>query len=248
MSFVTLRFYEELNDFLPAARKKNPYLVHFTGRQTVKDIIESEGVPHTEVDLILVNSRSVGFGYIISDKDIISVYPEFELLDISPILRLRPKPLRESRFILDVHLGRLAGFLRVLGFDTLYRNDFTDDEIAATAASEKRIVLTRDIGILKRNAVTRGYWIRSVRPADQASEVVRKFDLQRAIRPFFRCMICNGIIEKVEKSAVEKDLLPGTKKYFNRFYRCSECSKIYWEGSHFKKLQAFVEKMQTIKS
>jgi uncharacterized protein with PIN domain len=244
MKSVTVRFYEELNDFLPAARRKKPFTVYFTGRQTVKDIIESEGVPHTEVDLILVNSRSVGFGHIISDKDYISVYPEFELLDISPLIRLRPEPLRESRFILDVHLGKLAGLLRVLGFDTMYRNDYSDEEIASIAASEKRIVLTRDLGILKRNAVVRGYWIRSVRPVEQSAEVVRKFNLQSTIRPFFRCMICNGIIESVDKAVIEKELLPGTRKYFDRFFRCNECSKVYWEGSHYKRLQAFIKKMQ----
>jgi len=244
MKSVTVRFYEELNDFLPATRKKRSYTVTFNGKQTAKDIIESEGVPHTEVDLILVNSQSVDFGHIISDQDYISVYPEFELLDISPLIRLRPEPLRESRFILDVHLGKLAGLLRILGFDTMYRNDFMDEEIAATASVEKRIVLTRDIGILKRNSVSRGYWIRSVRPADQAHEVVRKFNLQHAIRPFNRCILCNGIIESVDKALIVDELLPGTRKYFDNFYRCSSCRKIYWEGSHYKRLHAFIKKMQ----
>jgi uncharacterized protein with PIN domain len=244
MSFVTMRFYEELNDFLTGNKKKKPFQVYFTGRQTVKDIIESEGVPHTEVDLILVNSRSVGFGHIIADKDYISVYPEFELLDISPLKRLRPAPLREPKFILDVHLGKLTGLLRILGFDTAYRNDYGDEEIAATAAKEKRIVLTRDKGILKRNSVERGYWIRSVKPAEQSREVVRKFDLRRSIRPFFRCMICNGIIESVDKAVIEAELLPRTRKYFDQFYRCRQCGKIYWEGSHHKKLLAFITEMQ----
>lgn len=240
MKTVSLRFYEELNDFLPEKKRKAEFTVPFSGRQTVKDLIESQGIPHTEIDLILVNSRSVPFEYLVSDRDRISVYPEFELLDIGYVTRLRPEPLRDPAFVLDVHLGKLAGMLRIAGFDSLYRNDFSDEEIARIARKEKRIVLTRDVGLLKRNAVERGYWLRSVIPAEQCREVVRKLDLKERIRPFHRCSSCNGIIKPVAKKLIEDRLLPNTKKFYDEFFRCSDCLKLYWRGSHHKKLLACI--------
>jgi hypothetical protein len=154
------RFYAELNDFLPPARRMTAFEHPFLDAAPVKDMIESFGVPHTEIDLILANGASVDFAYLVQDGDHISVYPVFEALDITPVLRLRPQPLRESRFVLDAHLGRLAGYLRMAGFDTLYRNDFTDPELAYISHDEHRILLTRDIGLLKRSMVTHGYFVR----------------------------------------------------------------------------------------
>lgn len=140
-------------------------------------MIESLGIPHTEVDLILVNDESVDFSHAVQDGDRVSVYPVFEAFDISPIVRVRPQPLRESRFVLDVHLGRLASYLRILGFDTLYRNDYDDEELAGFSRNDGRILLTRDRGILKRSEVTHGYWVRENRPREQVVGVVRRFDL-----------------------------------------------------------------------
>lgn len=180
-SEVSFRFYAELNDCLPEARRQVRFAHRCTLPASVKDMVESLGVPHTEVDLILVNGESVDFSYGVQDGDRISVYPVFEAFDISPVLRLRPKPLRQTRFILDVQLGRLASCLRVLGFDTAYRNDYGDDEIAAASRDDKRILLTRDRGLLKRSEVTHGYWIRESRPRDQVVEVVRRFDLARQL-------------------------------------------------------------------
>jgi len=240
MKSITIRFYEELNDFLPQNKKRKSYDVNFQGRQTVKDIIESQGVPHVEVDLVLVNGESVKFQYLVSDKDRIAVYPEFESLDISSVTKLRSKPLRDPRFILDVHLGKLAGYLRVLGFDSLYQNDYTDDEIINVSKQEKRIILTRDIGILKRNTVERGYWIRNTEVQEQALEVVTRFDLRNKIMPFKRCMECNGEIIMVSKDSITGLLEPKTKAYYNEFYRCMNCQKIYWKGSHYKKLDQFI--------
>ena len=246
MRSVTLRFYEELNDFLPDKRKKRSFTVPFSGKQSVKDIIEAQGVPHAEIDLILVNGRSVSFDYIITDRDMISVYPEFELLDVSELTHLRPQALRNPRFILDVHLGKLSGLLRVMGFDTLYRNDYSDDAIVEIATAEKRIVLTRDVGILKRNAVQRGYWVRSIDPVEQSREIVKKFDLGKLIKPFTRCMLCNGEIVIVDKELVIEYLLPETRKHYDVFHRCTACGKIYWEGSHYKKLLASITAIQDL--
>src|SRR3989338_9144205 len=116
MSRAHFRFYEELNDFLPPERRKTTFTREFRNRASVKDMIEALGVPHTEVDLILVNGASVDFSYLVQDGDRISVYPMFESFDIRPLVHLRPRPLREPKFVLDTHLGKLAVYLRLLGF------------------------------------------------------------------------------------------------------------------------------------
>ena len=234
---ISIRFYEELNDFLPKQLRKKDFNYTFTGNPSIKDVIEAIGIPHPEVDLILVNGKSVDFQYNIQAGNRISVYPVFELIDISPINRLRPEPLRNPRFILDINLGKLATKLRMLGFDSLYQNNFKDNEIVNIASSENRIVLTRDQGLLKNNKVTRGYWVRNTNPKKQIVEIINKFDLQSKIQPFSICMVCNGRIEKVEKNDII-NLIPGkVKMYFNEFYRCTHCAKIYWKGSHYIKMQ-----------
>src|SRR5690554_6793227 len=187
------RFYAILNDFLPLHRRGRPFVYTLEGRASVKDTIEALGVPHTEVDLILINGEPVGFNAIVEDGDRVSVYPPFTALDISPLPRMRPASPDEPRFVLDQHLGRLAAYLRMLGFDTLYRNDYTDPELAAISAGEGRTLLTRDRGLLKRRVVTHGYCVRSTDPREQVAEVVRRFDLVHRIKPFRRCAHCNGV-------------------------------------------------------
>ena len=243
MKAVSVRFYEELNDFLPMKKRKSTLIILFTGRQTVKDIIESQGVPHTEVDLILVNGQSVDFNRIIREDDQISVYPEFESLDISGVTRLKNRPLRNPKFVLDVHLGRLARYLRALGFDTLYRNDYSDTDIVDISNHQKRIILTRDKGLLMRNTVQRGYWIRNISVKDQAAEVVKKFDLYKLINPFKRCMECNGLIKPVDKESILEHLEFKTKEYFDKFFRCTKCYKIYWKGTHYERMNQFITRI-----
>lgn len=230
---VTIRFYEELNDFLEDRKKKTCFTVTTNPGQTVKDLIESENVPHTEVDLILVNSKSVDFSYQLKKNDRISVYPVFEALDIKNAAKLRPLPLRTTKFILDVHLGKLARYLRISGFDALYSNSYEDSEIADIAAGEGRIVLTRDRGLLKRSIVKRGYWIRSQKAALQYREVLNRFDLTGSISMFSRCPSCNGSLKMIEKKDILHRLPENTAKYFNDFKICNVCSKIYWKGSHY---------------
>ena len=234
------RFYAELNEFLPNHQQYRLILVEFKGRQSVKHLIESSGIPHTEVDVVLANGQSVDFSYLVQQDDRIAVYPVFESLDITPLLRLRPSPLRVSRFVLDGHLGRLAAYLRMLGFDTLYRNDFDDEELAEISAAQQRILLTRDRGLLKRSKVLRGFCLRTKDPHQQLLDVVQRFDLQSQIAPFTRCIACNGILETVQKSEILDQLQPKTRKYFNEFSRCVDCGKIYWRGSHHERMQALV--------
>lgn len=238
-----LRFYEELNDFLVCEKRKQWFYYNYRFNQTIKDAIEALGVPHTEVDLILVNGKSVTFEYHIHNNDHISVYPVFETLDISDVTRLRPEPLRDTKFILDVHLGKLCKYLRMLGFDTFYRNNLDDDEIVEISKTEKRIILTRDIGILKTGAVTHGYWIRSKHSAEQLSEVINHFSLQKKIRPFYRCTLCNGFVNQVDKSDVEHFLKENTKRFYDNFYQCVTCKRVYWEGSHYENMCQFINKI-----
>jgi uncharacterized protein with PIN domain len=239
------RFYEELNDFLPASRRKRRFLHTFTRRASIKDMIEALGVPHTEIEVILVNGESVDFSRVVSDGDDISVYPMFESLDVRPLLRLRPEPLRRPRFVLDTHLGRLARYLRLLGFDCLYRNDSHDDELARLSSEQQRTLLTRDRILLQRRIITRGYFVRAVQPRQQAVEVLRRFDLSGDLHPLSRCIRCNGLLEDTEKDAIRARLEPKTRRYYRRFRICPDCGQIYWRGSHFGKMTRLIESLTT---
>ncbi len=239
------RFYEELNDFLPAEKRKVTFTYNFMGSPSVKDAVEAIGVPHTEIDLILVNGKSVSFSYHLAEGDDISVYPVFESMDIAEVTRLREKPLREAKFVLDVHLGRLAKYLRMFGFDTLYDNSYSDSEIVNISAEGKRIILTRDTGLLKNKKVKRGYWIRSQYPKEQLKEVMLRFDLFSNIKPFCLCMECNGNIEEVKKELIIDNLQPKTKEYYDEFYRCISCEKIYWKGTHYESMIKLIKNIKT---
>jgi uncharacterized protein with PIN domain len=235
------RFYEELNDFLPPEKRKVAFDYPLERRASVKDVIEALGVPHTEVEVIIANGESVDFGYIVEAGDRISVYPMFEGLDVRPLLKLRDAPLRDPRFVLDCHLGRLARYLRQLGFDTLYRNDYDDDLLAQISADEHRILLTRDRSLLKRRIITHGCFVRHTNPRKQLDEVLARFDLYANIEPFGRCTRCNGEVVAVDKNDILDRLEPKTRKYFDEFWRCSSCGQIYWEGSHFHKMKALTD-------
>ena len=234
---VQFRFYEELNDFLAQHQRKKPLTYRFNGNPSIKDAIEAIGVPHPEVDLILVNGQSVDFTYHLQEGDTISVYPVFESLDISPLIRLRETPLRCTAFVLDTQLGKLAKLLRMLGFDTLYCNSYDNPEIIRISLDEKRIILTRDISILKNKSVTHGYWIRSTHPEEQVKEVLNRFDLYSQIKPFQRCMVCNSRIEEINKRKIIDQIPLKTKAHYNEFYHCLNCEKIYWKGSHYEKMK-----------
>jgi len=241
MARVQIRFYEELNDFLAPRLRKTDITHDFERRTSVKDMIESFGVPHTEVEIILVNGSSVDFSCIVQDGDRISVYPVFESLDVSPLIRLRPEPLRTPRFVLDTNLGRLARYLRLLGFDCLYSNDFEDAAVASISSEQQRTVLTRDRTLLQRRIITHGYFVRAVRPRLQVPEVLSRFDLYRLVAPFSRCIRCNGALQDVDKQAIEARLEPKTRKYFNTFRICTDCGQIYWQGSHHERAMRLVD-------
>lgn len=232
----TFRFYEELNDFLPPERRKIAFDFAFNGTPSVKDCIEAIGVPHPEVDLILVDDVSTGFDRLLQGGERVAVYPVFERLDITPLNHLRPRPLREPRFVLDVHLGKLARYLRLLGFDTSYERTRADDALATISIKERRILLTRDKGLLKRKAVTRGYWLRNTEPRRQIAEVTQALDLYSAVRVFSRCMVCNHTLEAVDEATVRDELPAGLRGRLGRVSRCEGCGRLYWPGSHYDRL------------
>ena len=243
MHKIQIRFYEELNDFLPEEKKKKRFTHYYIDRTSVKDLIESIGVPHTEVDLILVNGKSVNFKYKINDSDDISVYPVFESLDISEVQHLRAKPLRKPKFVADVHLGRLTRYLRMMGFDVYYRNDLEDNEIVDISLKEKRTILTKDLGILKRNEVTHGYWIRSTKLEEQVKEALKRFDLQKEIKEFSRCIECNELLKPVKKEMIIKQLPPKVAQSQNEFFHCPSCNKVYWKGTHYQRMLTFIKRL-----
>jgi uncharacterized protein with PIN domain/sulfur carrier protein ThiS len=228
--------YAELGDLLASELSGREFERTCAAGESVKDVVEGLGVPHTEVDLILVNGRSVGFEHHVQDGDRVSVYPVFEALDISPVTLLRPQPLRVARFAADVHLGRLARYLRLVGFDSLYRNDWVDRELAEISLAECRILLTRDRGLLMRSAVTHGYLVRDTRPRAQLAEVLEHFDLFGSLSPFTRCSACNSLVESVSRAEVAATLPARTAAHYDEFWRCTGCGRVYWQGAHYRSL------------
>ncbi|CAA9225261.1 hypothetical protein AVDCRST_MAG92-789 [uncultured Coleofasciculus sp.] len=233
----------ELNHFLSPNKRQVSFPYYFKERASIKDTIESLGVPHPEIEAILVNTKAVDFSYIVQDGDSIQVYPVSASKEILSPISLRPQLPTILRFVLDVHLGKLAASVRMLGFDTLYRNDYDDQELAQISASEQRILLTRDKGLLMRSLVTFGYYVRATNPEQQIVEVMRRYDLFNKVLPFQRCIRCNGLLEPVEKEAILDQLPQKTRIAIDEFHRCRECSQIYWRGSHYEKMQNFIEEV-----
>lgn len=238
---IEVRIYAELNDFLPAERRQRPFRHAFTGTPAVKDTIEAIGVPHAEVDVIFVDGRSVDFAHRLRGGERVAVYPVFERFDVSDVTRLRPAPLRVPRFVADVHLGKLARYLRLLGFDTVWHRELEDREIIDVALDQRRIILTRDKGILKNGRVTHGYWLRSVEPMAQLEEVVAALDLANGIRPYSRCLECNALLQAISRAKAAAFVPLPVILVFRDFRRCRGCARFYWRGSHRKRLDAVIK-------
>ncbi len=243
MPIAHLRFYAHLNNHLPLKRRQMLFACSFEGRRSIKDMIEALGVPHTEVALILVNSEPVGFNYHVCNDDRISVYPAFQSIDISSITALHPEPLSEARFVADVHLGRLAAYLRMLGFDTLYPEDYRDEELARISSEENRILLTRDRGLLKRGVVRYGYFVQDTHPWQQLAEVLKRFHLLDNAMRHQRCTQCNGVLNAVDKAPIADQLPDKVREHYDEFRLCDSCGKIYWKGSHYEQMEAFIKQM-----
>ena len=199
MPKAQLRFYEELNDLLPKHRRKTEFGVEFQGKRSIKDIIEAQGVPHSEVDLILVNGKSEDFTYILQDGDLISVYPVFETFNIEDVTRLRKFPLRRTHFVADINIGDLVKYIRVLGFDVYFDPSFSSREIVAISKSENRIILTRSKKLLKLKDVTHGILMYPGTITEQITRLIDHLDIRDQIRPFSRCLICNVPLETISR-------------------------------------------------
>ena len=242
MQEAHFRFYAELDDLLSPPRKGQSLPYAFEAA-SVKDAIEALGVPHTEVGLILVNGEPAAFSSLLQEGDRISVYPVFRRFPLGPLTHLQPRSKGEIRFVLDTHLGKLAAYLRMLGFDSLYRNDCQDAELARISADQHRTLLSRDRGLLKRSMVTHGYLVRETEPAKQLVEVVERFDLSTWFAPFQRCLHCNEPLRPVAKELVNDRLPPDTRQRYDQFHLCPECGRIYWKGSHYQRMKALIERM-----
>lgn len=240
---LTFRFHAGLNDLLPRDRRETEFEHRIRDSASIKDVIESLGVPHTEVDLVLVDGEPVAFDHPVRDGEVIDVYPVHAGPESYPDGHLQPSP-PTSRFVLDAHLGRLAAYLRMLGFDTLYRNDYSDSELAQISASRERILLSCDKRLLMRRKVAYGYFVRARLPHEQLLEVLKRYALFDRQQPFSRCIHCNGAIEPVAKKEIMDRLMPRTREHYDEFRRCRDCGKIYWKGSHYRRMQELISRMK----
>lgn len=238
MFTATFRFYAELNDLLPPARRHRDIIHTFGAPGVLKDRIEALGVPHTEVELILRNGEPVAFSQRIQDGDRVSVYPFLALLE-------NPHPLRPpppaGRFVLDQHLTRLAAYLRLLGFDALCRVPFPDAELAQISAGEDRVLLTRDKGVLMRAQVVHGHFVRALHPRQQVPEILHRFGARATLAPFSRCMRCNAALGPVPREQVAHRLHAATLDLYERYWTCPVCDRIFWEGPHVRRMASWVD-------
>ena len=240
---ATFRFYEELNDFLARPLRARAFSCACAHAATTKHMIEALGVPHTEVELIIVNGESVGFDHILEEGDRVAVYPKFEALDISPLLRVRERPLRTVRFVADAHLGGLAQLLRLAGFDTLYDNHFADAEIEALATEQARIVLTRDRELLKRRTITHGCYVRALKPQLQLREIIDRLDLGHSVRAFRLCLSCNAPLRRIDKAQAIGRAPEGVLERHSQFVTCDVCKRVFWEGSHWRRMRTLIDSL-----
>lgn len=241
---ASFHFYAQLNDFLPPRRRQHRFSAPFHGHPAIKDTIQALGVPHVEVDLIVVNGRSVDFSYQLCDGDLLQIYPFLPYSLVTPAIHLQPQLPQPVKFILDVHLGKLARYLRLLGFDSLYRNDYSDEQLVALAQPQ-RLLLTRDLGVLKRRAVRYGYWLRTTQPRQQVVEVVNRYRLQSSMRPLSRCSLCNGEVIVVDRGEVYQQLPLRTRTYYQHFSQCQNCQQLYWQGGHWARIYELIKQLKS---
>jgi uncharacterized protein with PIN domain len=246
MPQAIFHFHSELNEFLSNDNKWNDIHVTFNGHETVKHLLESLGVPHTEVDIILVNGVSVDFAARLEDGYRVDVFPgSTRVADIS-IVHLQPETAAEPCFVADGHLGKLVSYMRLLGFDVLYDNHSDDEVLAKISSNQDRILLTRDRGLLKRSQVQFGYFVRAKVPQKQVVEVLQRFNIADKAQLFSRCAKCNGLLISVEKEEVFDRLEPKTKRYYDKFHVCEQCGQIYWKGSHFDRMESQLQRFLRI--
>ena len=241
---ASLIFHGSIRDLLNtvSCNRAGSVCYQFEEQPSIKDAIESLGPPHTEIIAITVNDIAVGFDYLLRNNDKVEVFAFDGNPTVAQQDQLPNLPNGIPRFILDVHLGGLARYLRFAGFDTLYSSmDPGDQSIAYVSKHENRIAVSRDIGLLKRSIIQYGYWIRHTQVQNQFSEIAKRYKLMAYANPFSRCTLCNGLIDQVEKHAVINELPPRVGEQFNEFWRCSQCQQIYWKGLHYLKIKKCID-------
>ena len=239
---VRLNLHGDLDFFLRSEARGRSIERTLSEKTSVKDVIEACGVPHPEIDLILVNEKPVDFHYAIMNDANIEVYPVGTSFPYYNEKRLQVA--RNNSFVVDGHLGKLARDLRLLGFDVAYDPHAEDRRLLEIMERENRALLTRDRRLLMHAIVKIGYCPRSENADEQTLEVIRRFDLLGSLAPFTRCLRCNAPLRKVSKDGIIERLEPLTKIYYDQFRRCTDCGQIYWAGSHFSKLQKRIEKIR----
>ncbi len=241
MPTVIARFYAELNDGLPPPYRMRDHIRVLDPGATVHDLLVSAGITEGAVDLILVNGESSGAHRVLFTGDRVSIYPVFESFDISSLSRVRPVPLRDPRFVLDAHLGKLASQLRMLGFDAAYRNDFRDEELIRISREESRLLLSRDRLLMNTPGLERAHLIRETDPAMQLAEVLVRFDLRNSVAPFTRCIRCNTRLRPAPRDEALERLPPRVREHAYEFLVCPECHRVYWKGTHYERMKKFIE-------
>lgn len=243
MISVRFRFYEELNLYLPVKNRKKWVEYEFIDRIPVFNALKQLHIPLEKVDLILINDTSVDLNTLINSGDRIAVYPVFELFDITDLTKLRSTPLRQPKFICDVHLGKLCKYLRMLGFDTFFDSSLSLDKLIDISRSEHRILLSRNNHISRLQRITHYFRIRSANADEQLKDLIQQMDLYNRIQPFSRCLQCNSLIKPVEKSTILNQLPPKIIEHFYTFYICKTCHKIYWKGSHYQRMMTHLNQL-----
>lgn len=229
MALARFRFYGDLGRFLKREHRERAFVHACARAATLKNAIESLGVPHTEVGSVTVNGAPATLQRAVREGDEIAVHPartETAETGTDPI------------FLADAHLGGLARFLRMLGFDTLHENDYHDDDIRRIAEAERRIVLSRDRELLKCREIERGCFVRALKAEAQLREVAGRYGLAAQARPFTRCLRCNLPLQPVAKEAAASLVPPKVLKRQQQFTRCAGCGRIYWPGSHYERMRA----------
>jgi hypothetical protein len=232
---ITLTFHDDLVLFLNRTERSRPVRRALNHKTSVKDVIEACGVPHPEVDLIIVNEKPVDFSFQLNTNAALQIFPVSAVSAPFPDFRLQARNI--FGFVADGHLGKLTRNLRLLGIDVSYRHDARDNELLVTMMRERRALLTRDRRLLMHRVVQTGYCPRSQHSIQQSVEVIKRFDLAKKLAPFHRCLRCNESLNPVPKEAILEKLEPLTRLYYHDFRCCPKCGHIYWRGSHFERLQ-----------
>jgi uncharacterized protein with PIN domain len=242
MVCATFRFYGNLNDFLPRERRQRDITTPCARMATTKHMIEALGVPHTEVELVLVNGEAAGLELLLEEADRVAVYPRFTRFDVGELGPAPNLPPGRIRFVADAHLGGLARLLRMAGFDTIYDNTLHGDQVEVLAVEDERVVLTRDRELLKRRGIGYGCYVRALKAEAQLSEVFERLGLAERARPFTRCLHDNAPLRAIAKDLVLERLPPQVAATQDEFSTCDLCGRVYWKGSHWQRMSGVLDR------